>query len=104
MTLTIFIAVCLLGCGFMQYVLIQWIRDEQLQAQTMRGECKEQDRKQLHIENTSPTKVNVPTSIGSQLVDFERSESSLHCSERIAYERIARSLTPKKRGRRKERV
>jgi hypothetical protein len=95
----------------MQYVLIRWIRDEQLQAQTMRGECKEQDRKQLHIvtsKNTSPTKVNVPTSIGSQLVDFEhgtrRSESSLHCSERIAYERIARSLTPKKRGRRKERV
>jgi hypothetical protein len=33
----------------MQYVLIRWIRDEQIQAQTRRGECKEQDRKQVHV-------------------------------------------------------
>jgi hypothetical protein len=103
MTLTIFIALCLLGCGFMQYVLIRWIRDEQLQAQTRRAECKEQDRKQPHIV----TKENQPNQTQrcncyKRLVDLEhgtrRFESSLHCSERIAYERIARSLTLRKKG------
>jgi hypothetical protein len=29
MTLTVFIALCLVGCGFMLYVLLQWIRDTQ---------------------------------------------------------------------------
>ena len=104
MTLTIFIALCLLGCGLMQYVLIRWIRDEQLQAQTMRGECKEQDRKQPHIvtpKKNQPDQ-NQRSNCYKQLVDSEqgkrRFESSLDCSERIVYERIARSLTPRKRA------
>jgi hypothetical protein len=104
MTLTIFIALCLLGCGFMQYVLIRWIRDEQLQAQTRRGECKEQDRKQPQTMTSKKNQANQRqrSNCYKQLVDLEhgtrRFESSLHCSERIAYERIARSLIPRKKG------
>jgi len=95
MTLTIFIALCLLGCGFMQYVLIRWIRDEQLQAQTRRAECKVTSK-----ENQSNQSQRA--NCYKQLVDLEhgtgRFESSLDCSERTAYERIARSLTPRKRA------
>jgi|SRR5580692_699119 hypothetical protein len=104
MTLTIFIALCLLGCGFMQYVLIRWIRDEQLQAQTGRSECQEQDRKQPHLVTSKENHPNQShrSNCYKQLVDLEygtrRFESSPHCSERIAYERIARSLTPRKKG------
>ena len=104
MTLTIFIALCLLGCGFMLYVLLHWVRDTPPKEAT--GGCKdrEQDRKQLRIVSSSKTnrnKVNAPTATDSQLVDMgqrtKRFESSLDYSERIAYERIARALTPRKR-------
>jgi len=103
MTLTIFIALCLLGCGFMLYVLLHWLRDTQPENAT--GGCKgQQDRKQLHVVSSSKTnrnKVNAPTATDSQLVDMgqrtKRFESSLDYSERIAYERIARALTPRKR-------
>jgi len=94
MTLTIFIALCLLGCGFMQYVLIRWIRDEQLQAQTRRAECKVTSKE----NQPNPSQ---RSKCYKQLVDSEqgkrRFESSLDCSERIVYERIARSLTPRKK-------
>jgi len=105
MTLTIFIALCLLGCGFMLYVLLHWVRDTQPENAT--GGCKgrEQDRKQLHIVSCSKTnrnKANAPTATDSQLVDkgqrTSRFNASLDHSERIAYERIARSLTPRKRA------
>src|ERR1700676_2713155 len=63
-----------------------------------------QDRKQLRIVSSSKTnrnKVNAPTATDSQLVAMgqrtKRSESSLDYSERIAYEPIARALTPRKR-------
>jgi hypothetical protein len=95
MTLTIFIAVCLLGCGFMQYVLIRWIRDEQLQAQTMRGECKEQGRKQPHTmtaKKTSPTKVNVPTVTSSWSIWSMGRGSSSQVST------VQNALTPRKKG------
>jgi|SRR5580704_5670692 hypothetical protein len=72
MTLTVFIALCLVGCGFMV----------------------------VTFSKTSRNKVNVPTAIDSQLVDMEqrtsRFNSSFDYSERLAYERIARSLTPRK--------
>jgi hypothetical protein len=104
MSLTIFIALCLLGCGFMLYVLLQWIRDTQPRNATGGCEGKEQDRKQPHIVSSSKTnrnKLNSPTATDSQLVDMgqrtKRFESSLDYSERIAYERIARALTPRKR-------
>jgi hypothetical protein len=104
MTLTIFIALCLLGCGFMLYVLLHWVRDTQPENAT--GGCKgQQDRKQLHIVSSSKTdrnKVIAPTATDSQLVDMgqrtSRFNSSLDYSEPIAYERIARSLAPRKRG------
>jgi hypothetical protein len=104
MTLTIFIALCLLGCGFMLYVLLHWVRDTQPRNAT--GGCKgQQDRKQLHIVSSSKTdrnKVIAPTATDSQLADMgqrtKRFESSLDYSERIAYERIARALTPQKRA------
>lgn len=103
MSLTIFIALCLLGCGFMLHVLFHWIRDTQPENAT--GGCKgrEQDRKQLHVVTSSKTnRVNAPTARDSQLADMgrqtKRFESSLDYSERIAYERIARALTPRKRA------
>jgi hypothetical protein len=100
MTLTIFIALCLLGCGFMLYVLLH------TQPENASGGCKgQQDRKQLHIVSSSKTdrnKVIAPTATDSQLVDMgqrtSRFDSSLDYSERIAYERIARSLAPRKRA------
>jgi hypothetical protein len=69
-----------------------------------RNPSRMQDRKQLRIVSSSKTnrnKVNAPTATDSQLVDMgqrtKRFESSLDYSERIAYERIARALTPRKR-------
>jgi hypothetical protein len=104
MTLTIFIALCLLGCGFMLYVLVHWVRDTPPKKETGGCRDREQDRKQLRIVSSSKTnrnKVNAPTAADSQLVDMgqrtKRFESSLDYSERIAYERIARALTPRKR-------
>jgi len=103
MTLTIFIALCLLACGFMLYVLLQWVRDTQPESATSRCKSREQDRKQLHIVSSSKTnqnKVNAPTATDNLLVDMgqrtSRFNSSLNYSERIAYERIARSVTPRK--------
>jgi len=83
MTLTIFIVLCLLGCGFMQYILIRWIRDEQLQAQTMRGEFKERDRKQPH---TMTAKKNQPnqsqrSNCYKQLVDLEHGARRFESSQ-----------------------
>jgi hypothetical protein len=105
MTLTIFIALCLLGCGFMLYVLLHWVRDTPSKKATGGCEDREQDRKQLHIVSSGKTnrnKVNAPAATDCQLVDrgqrTKRFESSLDYSERIAYERIARSLTPRKRA------
>jgi hypothetical protein len=105
MTLTVFIALCLVGCGFMLYVLLQWIRDTQPKNSTGGCEGAEGDRKQSHVvtfSKTSRNKVNVPTAIDNQPLDIgqgaKRFESSLHYSERIAYERIARSLTLRKRA------
>jgi hypothetical protein len=96
MTLTIFIALCLLGCGFMLYVLLQWIRDTQPKKST--GGCE--GTHVVTFSKTSRNKVNVKTATDNQLLDIgqraRRFESSLHYSERIAYERIARSLTPRK--------
>jgi hypothetical protein len=104
MTLTVFIALCLLGCGFMLYVLFQWIRDPQPNNATWGSEAKEQDRKQPHIVNSSKlakSRVNVPTARDSRVIRIgqgtRRFESGLHHSERICYERIARSLTPGKK-------
>jgi hypothetical protein len=104
MTLTIFIALCLLGCGFMLYVLLHWVRDTPPKKATGGCNDREQDRKQLRIMSPSKTnrnKVNAPTATDSQLVDMgqrtKRFESSLDYSERIAYERIARALTPRKK-------
>ena len=104
MTLTIFIALCLLGCGFMVYVLLQWIRDTQPKNSTGGCEGTEGDRKQPHVvtfSKISRNKANAPTATDSQLVDTgqrtKRLESSLDYSERIAYERIARALTPRKK-------
>jgi|ERR1700730_9744013 hypothetical protein len=73
MTLTIFIALCLLGCGFMLYVLLHWVRDTQPENATDRCKDREQDRKQLHIASSSKTnrnKANAPTATDSQLVDM----------------------------------
>ena len=98
MSLAIFIALCLLGCGFMVYVLLQWIRDTQPKNSTGGCEGTERDKKQPHVvtfSKTSRNKVNVPTDTDNQLLDVaqgaRRFESSLHYSERIAYERIARN-------------
>src|ERR1700730_1399080 len=55
MTLTIFIALCLLGCGFMLYVLLHWLRDTQPENATVRRKGRAQDRKQLHIASSSKT-------------------------------------------------
>ena len=90
MTLTIFLALCLLGCGFMVYVLLQWIRDTQPKNSTGSCEGTEQDRKQPHIVTSSKTsrnKVNVPTATDNQLLDVQgarRFESSFDYSERLA--------------------
>jgi hypothetical protein len=103
MTLTVFIALCLVGCGFMVYVLLQWIRDTQPKNSPGGCEGSEGDRKRPHVVTfckTSRNKANVPTAIGSQLLDIgqgkKQFKSGLHYSERVAYERIARSLTPQK--------
>jgi hypothetical protein len=103
MTLTVFIALCLVGCGFMLYVLLQWIRDTQPKNSTGGCEGTEGDRKHPHVVTfgkTSRNKVNVPTAIDSQFVDMRQRtsqfNSSFDYSERLAYERIARSLTPRK--------
>jgi hypothetical protein len=89
----------------MVYVLLQWIRDTQPKNSTGGCEGTEQDRKQANIVTsgkTSRNKVNVPAATDNQLLDVgegaRRFESSLHYSERIAYERIARSLTLRKRA------
>jgi hypothetical protein len=103
MTLTVFIALCLVGCGFMVYVLLQWIRDTQPKNSTGGCEGSAGDRKQPHVltfRKTSRNRVNVPTATGNQLLDIgqakKRFESSLHYSERLAYERIVWCLTPRK--------
>jgi hypothetical protein len=105
MTLTVFIALCLVGCGFMLYVLFQWIRDTRPKNSIGSCEDTERDRKQPHVvtfSKTSRNKVNAPTATDNQPLDMgqgaRRFESSLHYSERIAYERIARSLTLRKRA------
>jgi hypothetical protein len=72
MTLTIFIALCLLGCGFMLYVLLHWVRDTPSKKATGGCEDREQDRKQLHIVSSGKTnrnKVNAPAATDCQLVD-----------------------------------
>jgi hypothetical protein len=99
MTLTVFIALCLVGCGFMVYVLLQWIRDTQPKNSTGGCEGPARDRKQPHVltfRKTSRNKANVPTATDNQLLDIGQGakgfESSFHYSERLAYERIARSL------------
>ena len=106
MTLTVFIALCVVGCGFMMYVLLQWIRDTQPTNSTGSCEGTERDGKPPHVVTLGKTrrhKVNVPTATHNQPLDIgqgaRRFESSLEYSERIAYERIARSLTPRKTGR-----
>jgi len=105
MTLTIFIALCLLACGFMLYVLLHWVRDTQPENATGGCKSREQDGKQLHLVSSSKinrNKANAPTATDSQLVDMRqrrsRFNSSLDYSERIAYERIARSVTPRKKA------
>jgi hypothetical protein len=105
MSLTIFIALCLLGCGFMLYVLFHWIRDTQPNNSSGSCEGTERNRKELHVvifSKTSRNRVNVPTATDTELLDIgqgaRRFESSLHYSERIAYERIARCLTLRKRA------
>jgi hypothetical protein len=45
MTLTVFFALCLLGCGFMLYVLLQWIREDTQPKNATGGEGRKQDRK-----------------------------------------------------------
>jgi hypothetical protein len=104
MSLTIFIAFCLLSCGFMLYALLHWIRETQAKDSTGSYEDTERDRKQPHVvtfSKTSRNEANVPTARDNQVLDIgqgpRRLESSLHYSERIAYERIARALTPRKR-------
>lgn len=73
MTLTVFIALSLVGCGFMLYVLVQWIRDTQRKNSTGGCEGTEGDRKQSHVvtfSKTSRNKVNVPPAIDNQLLDI----------------------------------
>jgi hypothetical protein len=88
----------------MLYALLHWIRETPPKKATAGCRDREQDRKQLRIVSSSKTnrnKVNAPTATDSQLVDMgqrtKRFESSLDYSERIAYERIARALTPRQR-------
>jgi hypothetical protein len=105
MSLTIFIALCLLGSKFMLYVLFHWIRDTQPNNSSGSCEGTERNRKEPHVvifSKTSRNRVNVPTATDNELLDIgqgaRRFESSLHYSERIAYERIARCLTLRKRA------
>jgi hypothetical protein len=103
MTLTVFIALCLLGCGFMLYVLLQWIRDTH--PKNAAGcEGREPDKKQPHIvplAKPAENKVKVRTATDSRFVNMGKGRGRLsqsqNYSERIAYERIARLLTPRKK-------
>jgi len=49
MSLAIFIALCLLGCGFMLYVLFHWIRDTQPNNSSESCEGTERNRKEPHV-------------------------------------------------------
>jgi hypothetical protein len=99
MTLTVFIGLCLVGCGFMVYALLQWIRDTQ--PQNSMGGCEGSEGPHVvTFRRTSRNKVNVPTATDDQLLDIgqgaKRFEPSLHHSERLAYDRIVWCLTPRK--------
>jgi hypothetical protein len=104
MTLTVFIALCLLGCGFMLYVLLQWIRDTHPKNAAVGCEGTEPGKKQppiVPVVKPAENRVKVRTATDSQFVDKGkrrgRLSQSLNYSERIAYERIARFLTPRKK-------
>src|SRR5215472_3365808 len=104
MAMIIFTALCLMGCGFMVYVLVQWTRDTQPKVASRHEDSRAQDRKQPYIvasHKTSETAWSDRVRTEGQLVDREQGQgllnSSLHDSERIAHRRIARFLIPRKR-------
>lgn len=105
MAAIIFTALCVVGCGFMVYVLVQWIQDLQPKAAGRQGDSQARDRKRLHIVSSRKTSRDDggPTfRTEGQLVDGELSQgrlnSSLHDSERIAHQRIAGFLIRRKRA------
>lgn len=98
----------LLGCGFMLYVLLHWIRDARRKPSSGSGDEGHAGRKQLRLvhsgtlnrqRNNHPVH---PVNLGGELSIVPSrqcpAESSCHCSERVAYQRIAESLIPRKRA------
>jgi hypothetical protein len=49
MSLIILTALCLLACGFMLYVLVQWMRDTGCKPVTKNSISPERDRRRLHV-------------------------------------------------------
>src|SRR5215472_4601993 len=101
MAFIVFSAVCLMGCGFMVYALVQWIRDAQPNTARRHEDSQAPDRKQPHIVSSHKTSRN-RGSAETQLIDGEhnreRLNSSLHDSEKIVRQRIARFPIPRRRA------
>ena len=101
----IFTALCLMGCGFMVYVLAQWTRDTRPKTASRPEDSQARDRKQPHIvssHKTSEVDMSRGVSTEGQFVDGEqragRVNPSFHDSERTAHQRIANFVIPGKKA------
>jgi hypothetical protein len=61
MALTIFTAICLLGCGFMLYVLLQWIKDRPPRTATKEKYDEMRIRKRPHIVSSRKKMTDFPS-------------------------------------------
>lgn len=107
MALIILTALCLLGCGFMLYVLLHWIQDTHPSVSSGSGHDGggQRERPQLHLVASRTTASQQGSKLSERARKLSRSrtgprqsEAPFHCAERIAHQRIAKSLIHRKRA------
>jgi hypothetical protein len=60
MSLTVFLAICILGCDFLLYVLFQWIYGEKHRNHPRRSAARRERRRTLSKEVGEPTVIPFP--------------------------------------------
>jgi hypothetical protein len=57
MSITVFLAICILGCDFLLYVLFQWIYGEKHRKHARRRAARAKERRALSSNTTEAAKV-----------------------------------------------
>jgi hypothetical protein len=96
MALTILTVLCLFGCGFMLYVLLHWIREARTTSNRS-GVEGQREQKQPNLVRSKAANIHRGKHPDSKAITLPNL-SSFRCSERVAHQRIARSIISRKRA------